>query len=191
MIGLIMPYAGAIDYQSYLGIGYEKEIFLNFSPTPRNNTGWILCDGSVVSMAVFNKLYYCIGYLYGKGERDGEFRVPDYRGYFFRGLAADDHVDKGYKDRQKNPGIGSAGSMQGVGSVQNFMVQQHEHHYINYSGSSGTAQGPGEVPIPGPKPQIFTGADIYPPNSQISTSPYSAEETRSVNIYLNYLIKAR
>lgn len=58
-IGAIMPYAGAT------------------APT-----GYLLCDGSEVPVAVFNDLYNVIGNTYGTGINPATFKLPDLRGRF-------------------------------------------------------------------------------------------------------------
>ena len=61
-IGAIMPYAGAT------------------APT-----GYLLCDGSEVPVAVFNDLYNVIGNTYGTGINPATFKLPDLRGRFALG----------------------------------------------------------------------------------------------------------
>jgi len=51
--------------------------------------GYLYCNGQVVSRTTYANLYAKIGTTYDTGgEGGGNFRLPDYRGYFLRGLDA-------------------------------------------------------------------------------------------------------
>lgn len=43
-------------------------------------SGWLFCDGSVVSNSDYPKLFSAIGYTYGKSLVAGQFKLPDLRG---------------------------------------------------------------------------------------------------------------
>jgi microcystin-dependent protein len=43
-------------------------------------TGWLICDGSVVSRATYPQLFTNIGTTYGAGDGVSTFGIPDYRG---------------------------------------------------------------------------------------------------------------
>jgi len=43
-------------------------------------TGWLLCDGSIISNSDYPKLFAAIGYTYGKSLVAGQFKLPDLRG---------------------------------------------------------------------------------------------------------------
>ena len=45
---------------------------------------WLVCDGSLYSTTLFAELFAAIGYAHGGSGT--EFRVPDLRGYFVRGV---------------------------------------------------------------------------------------------------------
>lgn len=200
LIGMILPFAGQIDPVTFLldrKTGNPNEI-LNFGPTVQNNTGWILCSGSQVYAANFPRLFNTIGYLYGKGDKEGMFMVPDYRGYFLRALdtANDPHnLDPGLDKRNvygtgKHRKIkGSTGTATGAGSVEDTMVQMHQHHYDNYPGYE-----PVPPPPPPPSPSIAAQVqeeenetyDLLIDNKVIPET--DAKESRPVNIYVNYLI---
>jgi microcystin-dependent protein len=169
-LGTIIAFAGQINPQTYL-CGAD-----NFSPSPSNNTGWILCDGSEVSETVFPMLFNAIGNLYGGF--NGSFYVPDYRGYFLRGLAVNAGQDPGFANRIRLPN----GENAGVGSTQQGMIQQHEHLYNNYPVQQASGG------------QYFGVASIshqeISSTTELLSNGYnlSGEETRPKNIYVNYLI---
>ena len=53
--------------------------------------GWMLCDGRTLGTHQYPELFAALGYLYGGS--DASFRIPDYRGYFWRGTDAGAGVD--------------------------------------------------------------------------------------------------
>ncbi|MGD8781302.1 MAG: phage tail protein [Ignavibacteria bacterium] len=184
MPGTITAFCGPINYDTYELENSNKLLRMNFSPTVKNSTGWILCNGGNTNINVFPALFETIGYLYGKGDKSNEFKVPNYTGYFLRALALNDNVDKGFGEREKNPANGSSGTKDGVGSIQQNMVQEHKHKYTNYSDLKTKQLGPGDAPTNGPNPNVYTEADIY----SASQEKLSGNETRPVNMYVNYLI---
>lgn len=182
--GTIAPFAGELDPSSYLctsGLGLQD---LYFGPNPRNNTGWILCDGSTFSLSLFPHLFQVIGNAY-RTKSSGSPQVPNYQGYFFRGLSTDSSSNANV-DRSPY----SSDSTFKVGSTQEDMVILHSHHA--FQESTGTGEEPSSILLPTPpqksKAQVFT----FPSSGKGPPTPtkVSGEETRPVNIYVNYLIYA-
>jgi len=59
-------------------------------------SGWLLCDGSILQVNEYTRLYEIIGDTYNLGgESIGEFRIPDCRGCFLRGLDNGRGIDVG------------------------------------------------------------------------------------------------
>ena len=58
-------------------------------------TGWLLCNGQVVSRTTYAALFAVIGTTYGAGDGSTTFGVPDLRGEFLRGLDLGRGVDSG------------------------------------------------------------------------------------------------
>lgn len=201
VLGIIIPFAGVIDYATFLldrKTGNPDEI-INFGPDETNNTGWILCSGSEVKAAVFPRLFNVFGYLYGKGNQEGQFMVPDYRGYFLRVLDTEEdanNLDPGLKSRKKygtgqRVVNGSTGTDNGVGSSEECMVQMHQHHYYNYPGDNPVPPSPPPPPSQASNVQKKTGnptSDLLVGGNVIPAS--DAAETRPINIYINYLVYA-
>jgi len=170
--GTVIAFAGQINLQTYF-CGTD-----NFGPSAENNTGWILCDGSALTASIFPELFGCIGYLYG-GYNDS-FNLPDYRGYFLRGLAVNNTQDPGLNNRS----AAVSGMNYGIGSTQQGMVQQHGHQYNASPVQQGQGgQYPGGATISYQQSANTTG--LYVGNNYLS-----GEETRPKNIYVNYLIYA-
>jgi hypothetical protein len=87
-------------------------------------TGYLVCNGSLISRATYADLFTAIGTLYGAGDGATTFAVPDLRGQFIRGLDSGANVDAGRV----------------LGSVQADSLQQHGH--VLYRGDGGGYEGP-------------------------------------------------
>ena len=170
-VGVVLAFAGSID----TGDSDHR--------TNVEGWGWMVCDGRKLETGSYPELYAVLGHLYG-GDKSS-FYLPDYRGYFLRGVATDDKVDKGFGERKKNPGPGSTGSKKGLGSVEDGMVQMHEHQYENYPGGGAAPGETGLVNPSTPKQPYTTG--LYTDSS--GAESLSGTETRPVNIAVNYIIK--
>lgn len=146
--------------------------------------GWMLCDGRSLSIYHYPELFAALGYLYGGS--DGSFRIPDYRGYFLRGTDAGAGVDKDAGTRT-DP-AGGAATNSGVGSIQPFAMQTHEHTYLAATTTAAPAQDGSAAGAPLAKDQLTTGGPVTAPAapSEVKVSQY---ETRPSNIYVNYIIK--
>lgn len=139
--------------------------------------GWLYCNGTVLEQSQYPDLYKAIGRSFSPPSNSGsydantEFCLPDFRGYFLRG------VDDG---AQRDPDVGSRTNMQdpsaqysGVGSVQQDQFRQHTHGYQEFN------QHPGGM------------ADgQYWENCAANTDPAGGNETRPINAYVYYIILA-
>lgn len=86
-------------------------------------SGWLVCDGSLVSRATYAALFAAIGSLYGAGDGATTFKLPDLRGEFLRGSDGGRGVDVG----------------RGLGSSQAENMRDHKHWFDVPRG--GTACG--------------------------------------------------
>lgn len=146
-IGTMMAYAGDNQGESR---GYLHE------------QGWLFCDGEQYSVEEYEHLFYIIGTYYGTAESAGNFRVPDLRGRFVRGV---DHGANRDPDAAKRTPSGRGGSEgDHVGSVQDAQSE------LTWSGG---IHGGGSYPSLLPKDADKVG------------------ECRPINIYVNWIIKAR
>jgi len=146
--------------------------------------GWMLCDGRPLSLYLYPELFAALGYLYG-GAGDS-FNIPDYRGYFWRGV--DDGAGVDPDIAMRTPAPGGDGVKDAVGSTQNFAVQYHEHDYYYAASAAPPGESGDAAGAPLNQSQATFGGPIN------STSPpndvqVSLNETRPVNIYVNYIIK--
>lgn len=177
-------------------------------------SGFLLCDGSLVSRVVFADLFAAIGTAHGSGDGSTTFNIPDYRGRFLRGVAGASTLDPNKIGRTAmNPG-GNVDN--NVGSVQGDAFQSHLHSItdpqhthnalINRDiGGTGTPGVFTAAVVNDNRPAYPTGATdndvvfIQPASTGITTtnianangpnSESSGLETRPVNAYVNFIIK--
>lgn len=145
--------------------------------------GWTLCDGRWLECEDYPELYAALGDRYGR--QSSQFKLPDYRGYFLRGTDSDGLVDKDVGQRTAaNPSF-TGPSPQGVGSMQPFAMQTHEHIYESATGAS---PGDGQAAATGSVKALTNGGptDSLSPPGDVNVSQY---ETRPSNISVNYIIK--
>jgi microcystin-dependent protein len=62
---------------------------ITYAGTSTSLTGYLLCDGAFYNSSQYTNLFNAIGYTYGDGG-NGNFRVPNYKGIFLRGLGSQD-----------------------------------------------------------------------------------------------------
>ncbi len=147
--GMIMPYAG--------------------SSAP---SGWLVCDGALVSTTTYAALYAVIGdtYDYDDEAGEGEFKLPDLRGEFIRGWD------------------GGGASARGVdtgrtfGSAQAEAINAHKHgmYYADSTAGAGTS-----VSVRKTYGVAVDGALPY----KTLENEDAGTETRPRNIALLYCIK--
>lgn len=148
--------------------------------------GWMLCDGRELVASEYPHLFAALGHLYGASDDKDKtkFRIPDYRGYFLRCIdaGADRDKDKG----ERTPPAGSSEEEQ-VGSTQEYALQSHKHSYtkpndaVTPYGSDGGASA-----VPSVSMNECTGD---PKDTCTTDVRVSENETRPMNIYVNYIIK--
>ncbi len=176
-IGTILAYSGPLD------------------PSHSLPNSWLTCDGSALSKAQYPNLYAALGTTYGDGHdstgaKTGDFNLPDYRGYFLRG------VDDGTRD--KGPRDGS-----GVGSGEPFstaLPKEHQFvtdaqgqhsHSINLEINAGRQDGGLRNSVASPNiggPVRNTDAAG---NHQHTIVAGGDNETRPVNKSVFWVIRAR
>lgn len=167
-VGTVVAFAGQITSPS---AEYKTNI---------EALGWMICDGRELEKGQYPELFAALGNLYGG--QDEMFNLPDYRGYFLRGVDAD-----GKHDPDTDKRIAPAGGQQtGVGSSQDDALQTHQH---TYNKTELTTIVPGDTlpptPVAGPPKAALTVEPIDKPNNP----KISAHETRPKNIYVHYMIK--
>jgi phage-related tail fiber protein len=90
-LGTIIAYSGNIDDES-------RHVLAD--------TGWLVCDGKEVNRSTYRALYLVIGEIHGHGDGINTFNLPDYRGYFLRGVDAGAGRDPDATSRKSTrPGV--------------------------------------------------------------------------------------
>lgn len=64
-----------------------------YFPTPSAPINWLFCDGRSVPQAMYMKLYNVITNSYGAAVDSTQFKLPDLRGLFVRGMDPSGMVD--------------------------------------------------------------------------------------------------
>lgn len=152
--------------------------------------GYLLCDGSAVSRSTYSNLFGAIATAYGIGDGSTTFNIPDLRGMFTRGVSGASGRDPDAASRTATNG-GASGN--NVGSTQTSAFASHSHgvtdfghaHGIAFAGLSGS---PGSIAVGSGGSYLIPGAtDFAATNISIQNS--GGNETRPINVYVNYIIK--
>lgn len=182
---------------------------------PRANipVGWLPCEGQILDKKEYSSLFNAIEYAWGN--EGGNFRLPDLRGMFLRGVDGTKGLDEDKELRTASNKGGSEGNK--VGSIQTDENRRHSHvattsvagehkHIGNRSKSGVDVSGVG-VGLVFDNNTYMADTHVWPGNNKINTDdyiPYNAagnhshnvgiaetggKESRPVNAYINYIIK--
>lgn len=164
-------------------------------------SGWLLCDGSEISKTTYANLFTVIS-SGGVGLYDtqtnpttgsayaapaaGNFRVPDYRGIFLRGVGTPsglDAVTLGSQQAQKTAKNGLANSTSSITAQTAVIVPNSAQDIADTANSTFSA--------PGFRAKVWNA-----PNTNVSVTGTAAaqtltgdNETRPINKGVNYIIK--
>lgn len=156
----------------------DTGIVVAFAGT-RTPQGWELCDGRYLDKEKkeYKPLFDVIGTIHG-GDANPNFKLPDYRGLFLRGVdnsaGRDPEADKRTAPGDP-PNPGNTGNA--VGSIQDEQLKHHIHTL------------PREV-----WSFMGNGSNQHPDNPNggagvVATNEAGGSETRPKNAYVNYIIK--
>ena len=173
--------------------------------------GFLVCDGTIVNIADYPKLFASIGTSWGYGNNDGlTFHLPDLRGRMLRGhdAGAGRDPDAGTRTSSNSGGNtgDNVGSVQGQATKKNGLTASTSGSAISAGSHSHNTEGDINVAING----TFIGGDLRPGNGKpLQANPWLAAggahahtlsasttintgdlETRSINANVNYVIKA-
>ena len=139
--------------------------------------GWLYCDGTILSQNTYSTLFNIIGHSFGNPPPSPEydantsFFLPDFRGYFLRGVDGGTGRDPDSASRVDMQNAGqNAGGL--PGSVQTDQFRAHSHSYDQFPNGRG---------------DIASGN--YWSNGQGQTAETGGNETRPLNAYVYYIIK--
>ena len=159
--------------------------------------GWLLCDGSDISITTYADLYAAIGTTYNlqtnplTGAAYGAptgFRIPDYRGIFLRGVG--NITESGYEQNTTLAGF-----------VKD-QAQGHQHEAYLANGVFGNVASPGIPSTVSAGSPIYrsdgtgmssvdsSGKIVRNPNTDCTNgTPRVGKETRPLHVGVNYIIK--
>ncbi len=147
--------------------------------------GWLICDGSAISRTTYSNLFANIGTAYGSGDGTTTFNLPDLRGRFLRGVDGTAGNDPDKSTRIASNIGGNTGN--NIGSLQSDTLQTHNHNLIiSTSGGGQIAQATSF--LAGGTSSLWIPTNGYL-NNTVSISSKGGNETRPVNVYVNYIIK--
>jgi hypothetical protein len=157
---------------SHMGFSSSKNIFapgsVHMFPGAVPPAGFLICDGSYVNRDDYPDLFDAIGTIYGTTS-PGDFRLPQYGGYFLRCQSLASGIDPGAATRIDR-GDGVVGD--NVGTKQSDANIAHSHNV-----TFGSLGGNG-LPLKG----TFNGG-------YRGMSTVGSIENRPININLMFVIK--
>lgn len=148
------------------------------------NDNWRICNGDSLKTKDFTALYKTLddGNIYGKS--GDEFNLPNYQGYFLRGVSKTKEQDPDRDTRKGGPV---------VGSTQKDAFESHQHIINVLNGTGGDTDTVKYAPAPKKAVEEHNGKDgkngiltafINPPAKHSS-------ETRPRNVYVHWIIKVK
>lgn len=158
-------------------------------------SGWMTCNGSVISRTEFAGLYAAIGTSWGTGDGSTTFNLPDLRGLFLRGVSQGSGHDPDAGDRLSSPYTSGGNGGDTVGSYQGDQAGPHGHSasqgahnhgginiYFGESGTGGAHRGANTSSF------IHTlgNVNVQP---EIMVGSLMTSEARPKNAYVNWIIK--
>lgn len=138
-----------------------------------------LCNGDALDVTTYQQLYNLIGGIWGP-VKNGHFYLPDFRGYFLRGV--DNNMGRDPDSANRTP-LGSGGPAD-IGSYQPDQFQAHQHQTDMNSRNDWPGCGDGGS-------KAVTNED-YTNNPRSTQGPISGNygaETRPKNVYVQWLIR--
>jgi microcystin-dependent protein len=203
-VGTVVPFAGPVSESEV--DKPEDKLTVRSTTQYLEKNGWLVCDGRPLRRDAYPELYDKIREAHGGGfdsesNRIGDFNLPDYRGMFLRGV---DHGKKKDPDTQmRTPAVNGGNSHDRVGSIQTYATALphdpfvfsgggHTHtHYLRKATSEHRGINKEGKHWKG---SIYTHAwDVPVKGSGEHSHQLSGgdKETRAVNAYVNFLIRAR
>jgi len=181
-VGSVLAFAGTLGAPGS-GSPSSPRSAQPYTTDPLEAWGWMYCNGRTLLAHRYPELFAALGYVYGG---DGaNFNIPDLCGYFLRGTGST-KVDPDQGERTVP--TGGQGSASGVGSIQQFALQTHEHIYNSVPAPATPSQQGSAAGAPSNTPTLTTDgptSSLSPPGNV----EVSQHETRPVNVYVNYIIK--
>jgi microcystin-dependent protein len=137
---------------------------------------WLLCDGTAVSRATYNKLFQAIGTTWGAGNGTTTFNLPDMRGAAPAGVGT-------------TPAFYTQSETIALGQKYNDQIQGHRHGQT-FPGESTTAVAAGNTRVQLSSGVAFTPFEIRDPVTDTTNgTPRIGNVTRGKRVGVNFIIK--
>lgn len=152
--------------------------------------GWLVCDGSLLRTDAYPELFKKLGYEYGGGGRN--FKVPDYRGYFLRGLDSPEKGNQANRDPETDRGVGSI--QKDETRVGQLRVKKTNSLYLSQKAPDDASHLwlATEVLIGKPAPtHLERFPNSFSRDDEAVQALHSGVETRPINVAVNWLIRAK
>ena len=154
-------------------------------------SGWLLCNGAVVSRTTYASLFAVIGTSGGSGDGATTFVLPDLNGVFLRGADLGAGRDPDRAARVAMHTGGNTGDSVGSYEADAFQGHYHEMEYANNAAGPGLSRpyyaGTGVHLYSAADPALGKAYQVA--NDGTHGSPRAGFETRPVNVSVNYIIK--
>jgi microcystin-dependent protein len=148
-------------------------------------SGYMLCDGSTLSVVEYSKLYKTLGRSHGF--TGSTFNLPDLRGRFLRGVDGVANRDPDKASRTAANAGGNAGNA--VGSVQGDVIRNITGTWPEHgSATSATGAYQNDAVVIASQSASGTGGDVRWSFDASRVVPTSTEN-RPKNINIYYIIK--
>jgi len=135
--------------------------------------GWVIANGSTRTNGSNGQYNALITAGIGTGVANGNYTPPDLRAMFLRGIGTNGNTTVGGKTYSGPSSIG----FNGLSTTNGYQIdefQKHKHSYDKTNATRATGN------------DNFRGSDTYTPTD---TSAFGGNETRPVNIGINWIIK--
>lgn len=160
--------------------------------------GWLFCDGSAVSRTDYPSLFDAIGTLHGGGDGSTTFNLPDHRGRFLRGTDHGAGRDPDIALRVAAAAGGASGDS--TGSVQPGATARAANTAMTTDVQGQHVHSINNVPTDNSSYRI-AGSSLAKWTTSASQTSAAGEhghyltgggdnETRPINAYVDYLIRA-
>ena len=149
-------------------------------------TGWLKCNGALLSRTVYTALFAVIGTTYGAGDGSTTFALPDLRGEFVRGADDGRGVDSGRS-------LGSAQAGQNASHTHTASTSPaggHNHVFENLARQGDLDRGVGNASLWSIDSIVTqTTSDVGDHIHAITVAASGGNESRPRNVAMHYIIK--
>ena len=149
-------------------------------------TGWLKCNGALLSRTTYAALFAVIGTTYGAGDGSTTFALPDLRGEFVRGFDDARGVDTGRA-------LGSAQAGQNASHTHTASTSPaggHNHVFENLARQNDSDRGTGNASLWSiDNTAIQTTSAVGDHIHAITVNADGGNESRPRNVAMHYIIK--